>query len=508
MKRITTTLFFTAATCAAYSQTAFPTGITSYVYVGASGPNASTDPLMLYTSTNVAGSSFTNAVTVTGVSGKVNGLGLSKTDGFLYGLGFQQAAATSAGFYRMGSDGVTQQTGIIPPPLVPGSTVALINTTAGMIDAADNYYFTAYTYSGNPFATPYSASSFRFFLCVIPGVSSLANGSTASLSPVYHEIDISNPDIQTAFQSFLTNFDYVNPGYSDGGVEDIAISPVDGKIYSYMSYPDAGNGNALVGRPVVIDPATLAAAPVGSTINTTPGFEIAGAYFSSANNYYVLFTDGSYTQVDLTTGAIGTLMATNLPLQSGTLRGDLASDPLISPLPLTLLSFSGKVTGNGNLLEWASGTEQNVKGFTLQRSTDGKNYETIAWLDAKGNNSRYSFTDSKPYPVSYYRFRTEDNDGKWQYSNVLRLASSSYNDKVLVYPTIVHNNSLNIETVATGIHVTITGVAGNVIADHVYTSGAGTYTITLPQVSPGIYVVHVADQENGSILAVQKIITE
>lgn len=502
MKRKAFTLIFAAMAGIAHAQTAFPSGVTSYVYVGAAGPNASTEPLMMYTSSNVAGANFINGTAITGVTGKLNGFGLNKTDNFLYGIGFQQAATTAAPFYRVGSDGVAQQVGIIQPPLVPGATIALINTTAGMNGANDNYYVTAYTYSGNPFLTPYTVSNFKFFIGIVPAVSTLTAGVTP-LTPVYHEVNISDPALQSAFQSFLDNFDYLNPGYSDGGVEDIAIHPSTGQIYSYMSYPD-GNGS-LVGRPVVVNPATWVAATVGSTINTSPGLEIAGAYFSTSANFYVLFTNGTYTQVNLTTGAIGTLMPTNLPLQAGTLRGDLASDPTISVLPVTILSFTGRAAAAGNELQWKSGSEQDVQYYMLERSKDGSSFETLAAITATGSGSNYTFTDTKPFASSYYRFKTVDRSGKWQYSQVITLSAVQDNATVTIYPTVVTDNRLYISADAKRIHVIVYDINGKQVSNTMAASATGNYELNIPALNHGIYFIRVADLDNGETLAVQKI---
>jgi hypothetical protein len=51
---------------------------------------------------------------------------------------------------------------------------------------------------------------------------------------------------------------------------------------------------------------------------------------------------------------------------------------LTSPLPIELLSFTGRNTSKGNLLEWSTATELNNSYFTLQRSQNGLDFFEIA----------------------------------------------------------------------------------------------------------------------------------
>ncbi|MBK8829767.1 MAG: hypothetical protein IPN60_02725 [Saprospiraceae bacterium] len=51
-------------------------------------------------------------------------------------------------------------------------------------------------------------------------------------------------------------------------------------------------------------------------------------------------------------------------------------------LPLTLLSFTGKASNEGNLLQWQTYREINVAGFQVQRSADRSSWKNIAYLVA------------------------------------------------------------------------------------------------------------------------------
>ena len=66
-------------------------------------------------------------------------------------------------------------------------------------------------------------------------------------------------------------------------------------------------------------------------------------------------------------------------------------------LPVELLFFEGKTTQEGNLLQWQTASELNNDYFTLKRSVDGENFETIATVKGQGTTSmlqNYAFLDT------------------------------------------------------------------------------------------------------------------
>ncbi len=99
-------------------------------------------------------------------------------------------------------------------------------------------------------------------------------------------------------------------------------------------------------------------------------------------------------------------------------------------LPVDLLSFSGYKDGSRNQLRWKTATEQNNKGFEVQRSLDGVNYDPIGFVNslAPGGSSslelNYAFTDNNVTGLrQYYRLRQVDFDGRSKISNIVLLKS-------------------------------------------------------------------------------------
>ncbi len=108
-------------------------------------------------------------------------------------------------------------------------------------------------------------------------------------------------------------------------------------------------------------------------------------------------------------------------------------------LPVRLLSFDASVNKNSIALKWSTTQELNNKGFKIERSTNGLNFETIGWIAAKqGNNIllNYSLNDNfvQPNVVYYYRIRQVDADNREELSVVKQARISKQGISVTVSP--------------------------------------------------------------------------
>jgi hypothetical protein len=94
-------------------------------------------------------------------------------------------------------------------------------------------------------------------------------------------------------------------------------------------------------------------------------------------------------------------------------------------LPVELLEFSGKNQGSSNLLHWTTASEENNKGFEIERSRNDRDFEHIGFIKGSGNTAserRYMFTDeSLGKGIHYYRLRQVDFDGAYEYSQVIQI---------------------------------------------------------------------------------------
>lgn len=99
---------------------------------------------------------------------------------------------------------------------------------------------------------------------------------------------------------------------------------------------------------------------------------------------------------------------------------------ITNPLPVELTSFTGKIIGKKILLNWQTATEINNYGFEIERSSGNKIWENIGFVNGYGNSNSpkdYSFMDNSPTGIGdiKYRLKQIDNDGKFEYSDIITL---------------------------------------------------------------------------------------
>ncbi len=96
-----------------------------------------------------------------------------------------------------------------------------------------------------------------------------------------------------------------------------------------------------------------------------------------------------------------------------------------NPLPVKLVQFNATLQGVDGVLTWSTATEKNNDRFEIERSADGKVFETIGTVSGKGNSNsiiRYAFTDKavaqKMQGDVYYRLKQVDMNGQFAYSQL------------------------------------------------------------------------------------------
>ncbi len=113
-----------------------------------------------------------------------------------------------------------------------------------------------------------------------------------------------------------------------------------------------------------------------------------------------------------------------------------------NPLPVTLISFTGKLEKETVLLQWKTMNEINTAAFRIEKSVDGFNFVEIGKVTADNSNAiehLYGYKDAKPFVGRiFYRLKIIDKDGKFDYSNILSISNNTTDLKV--YPTICQSN--------------------------------------------------------------------
>ncbi len=104
---------------------------------------------------------------------------------------------------------------------------------------------------------------------------------------------------------------------------------------------------------------------------------------------------------------------------------------LDEPMPVELISFTGKVTENSIVLKWQTETETNNFGFDVERKilnqfqNDNLGWEKIGFVDGNGNSNSpadYIYEDKSVLAGKYlYRLKQIDFDGQFSYSNIVEI---------------------------------------------------------------------------------------
>ena len=115
-------------------------------------------------------------------------------------------------------------------------------------------------------------------------------------------------------------------------------------------------------------------------------------------------------------------------------------------LPVELAQFDANTEGGKNHLTWRTESEKDNSHFDIERSTDGNTFHNIGQV--KGNNkpSSYQFVDNQPFATSYYRLRQIDFDGTGTLSKVVSVALKGNPKGLKIYPTLVSNGILTVNT--------------------------------------------------------------
>ena len=118
------------------------------------------------------------------------------------------------------------------------------------------------------------------------------------------------------------------------------------------------------------------------------------------------------------------------------------------PLPIGLLSFSGKKSGQDNELNWSTATEKNNDFFTVEKTIDGKVFDVVGNVNGSGTTLQkmeYSLMDyNVEKTINYYRLKQTDFDGKTTTTDLISIDNTEKNKvKEISYMTNILGQEVN-----------------------------------------------------------------
>ena len=172
-----------------------------------------------------------------------------------------------------------------------------------------------------------------------------------------------------------------------------------------------------------------------------------------------------------------------------------------SPLPVELISFDADPVDNKEVLcSWVTASEINNDYFTLERSRNGINFESIGTIDGAGNSSvtlSYSFIDKNPYPgISYYRLQQTDFDGGNSTSPMVAVRITTNEPVFSIFPNPTSGDVYVISenTSTSTVPLYIYDSAGRLVYQKIIQSNE-VVQLNLIAFARGIYTVKIATEE-------------
>lgn len=297
--------------------------------------------------------------------------------------------------------------------------------------------------------------------------------------------------VQTNFDSYAFPFSVNDGGVLYFEVEDNRLDAKmlrrDGSIFDrFTIIKDAGvtqEINTLVNQPVTI----------------------SASWPNDVNNYN--WSTGANTRsIDFTPTSAG---VTNLTVSDnfGCIT-DQYSIVAAGTLPVSLLQFDARLTQNGKVeLSWSTASEINTSHFHLERSSNGRDFEWLATINAAGQSGDrrdYAFTDDKPLRgTSYYRLSQTDIDNHKEYLGTRRIINSTSDFEVKTVSA--SNGKLKLQISADrqeSVQLRVYDISGRERVNEKFAVSSGT-TYKEFNLSAGIYIWEVRKEKG--VVTFQKV---
>lgn len=174
-------------------------------------------------------------------------------------------------------------------------------------------------------------------------------------------------------------------------------------------------------------------------------------------------------------------------------------------LPVKFINFTAtKADANNAKLTWQVAEEENVKNYTGQYSTDGRNFTDGCIVSSSGNNNAvntYNCNIAVTKTSYYFRVKETDFDGKMMYSKVLKLSFEDLQQAISILPNPARDE-LSISGLTGQSQLILTDINGKKIIQKTLTANAETMNIG--HLPAGVYMVHITDKEGH--VTIKKII--
>lgn len=346
--------------------------------------------------------------------------------------------------------------------------------------AGNTYYVRLYDYYGN-------GSSFRkFSICVNSATQYVNNDDCSGATPVTPSADANPGPVVDAYN--------VGAAPSSAGCYGTAEDDVWFRFTATSS-----RHRIVVLTEEVINPVLQVFSGSCTNLNSI------GCYYTDVSS------PSDFADADLTNLTIGATYYYRVYGAASNNIGSRISTNIRTfqiVLPVSLINFRLTQSGGQNLLSWQTGTEANNKGFAVQYSRNGNDFDSLAFVLSKapnGNSSQPVFYEYLhdpsllPEGKIYYRLKQVNLDGLPKYSGVI--STSTGPRSVSVFPNPV-KEYISIKTASSReLAYRLLDACGRLLKE----GKTSSQKIDLREFKPGVYVL---EGRSTDVFFVSKIVKE
>ena len=282
-----------------------------------------------------------------------------------------------------------------------------------------------------------------------------------------------------------------------GNCQDVGSLKADGKIEVTFAFPASEV------------PEIVAMYDLNSTTPNVPLDAIFGTGVLSADGLVATYCFYSTTSKHI--NLVGGKNNYRFELHYPSKVGGLSCDPSNIILPVKLKSFTASRNKTAVGLTWVTATEQNNRGFELQRMIGNGSWTTIAFIFSQADDGNsdvdlaYSYNDHNSYQgVSQYRLVQVDMNDMIKYSDIRSVRGIEQSNKTIVTPNPSSNGNVNVifEDIKGQKNLLLFDAMGRVVKQwNNYTDNS----LQIAGLKTGFYQLSIINKETG-VQSVEKIV--
>lgn len=244
----------------------------------------------------------------------------------------------------------------------------------------------------------------------------------------------------------------------------------------------SATGNSLIGASLVLN--LLGTSTAQQTVGFKPPVEYDELQISIS----------SLADAGVSINVLGAILDT----QGATIDGETCES-----LPVKLANFTATREGNQANVQWQTTEEVNSDRFEVMRSSDAKNWMTIATIEAQRNSTSlqtYQHVDATPAKgLNYYRLKMIDLDGTFEMSPLASLLFDDVEGVVISPNPVVNKLMIKGITDAEVQKVELRSTSGQLIDQ-----SAVIREMNMQHLPTGMYIISIT-KKDGSVTAYKVI---